>query len=126
MNAESVAPPGLTIYSCVIPRADALGYYLPPLAGLVEAILRTLNFTSLITSLQSRLQVREGDVLGVAPGFVQAIEHAVSARVVERMDDDRRVTLAVRVSGEPGGDGIACVLVIRFVRKVMLFFEVVV
>jgi hypothetical protein len=68
----------------------------------------------------------KGNMLGVAPGFVQDIQHALSASVVERMDDDYCVAMSVRVSGEPGGDGVSGALVIMLIREVVFFYQVVI
>ena len=46
--------------------------------------------------------------------------------VVERMDDDERVAMAVGVSGQPSGDGVAGALVVRGVREIMFFPEIMV
>jgi hypothetical protein len=42
------------------------------------------------------------------------------------MDDDERIALVVSVSGEPGGDGVTCALVVRLVGKVVLICEIVI
>jgi hypothetical protein len=52
----------------------------------------------------------KGNMLGVAPGFMQDVQHALSARVIERVDDDERIAMAIRMSGEPGCDGISSAL----------------
>ncbi len=61
---------------------------------------------------QSCLQIMKRNVLGVAASVVKRIEHALRADVVERVNNDCRITLAVWVSGEPGGDGISSSLII--------------
>ncbi|MDT5124204.1 MAG: hypothetical protein QOC96_3686 [Acidobacteriota bacterium] len=66
------------------------------------------------------------NVLGVAPGIMQDVEHPLCANVVERMDDDERVTLAVWMSGEPSGDGVTCALVVWLIGKVVLVCEIVI
>ncbi len=68
----------------------------------------------------------KGDVFGVAPSVVQEVEHSLSARVVERVDDDECVAVAVRVGGEPCGDGVSGALVVMLIREVMFFYQVVV
>src|ERR1043165_8732778 len=75
---------------------------------------------------QTHLEIMKRDVLGVAARGAQHSEHATRADVVERVDDDCCVALRGRVFGEPAGDGVACALVVGFVREVVLFGEVVV
>lgn len=66
------------------------------------------------------------NVLGVASRLMEDVEHPLSARVVERVDDDECVAMTVGVSGEPGGDGVTGALIITFVREVMFFQKIVV
>jgi hypothetical protein len=66
------------------------------------------------------------DVLGIASGIVEDVEHALCARVVERVDDNEGISLAIWMACEPCGDGIACALVVRFIGKVVFVGEVVV
>jgi hypothetical protein len=66
------------------------------------------------------------NVLGVASGILQDVEHTLRAGVVKGMDDDEGVSLAVWMACEPCCDGIACALVVRFIGKVVLVSEIVV
>lgn len=64
------------------------------------------------------------NVFGIAPGVAQKVKHPFRARVVERVDNDQRITMSVRVSREPGSDSVARALIIRLIRKIMLVCQI--
>jgi len=68
----------------------------------------------------------KGNVLCIAARVAQGVEHALRARVVERVYDDDGIALAIRVRGEPGGDGVARMLVVSLVGEIVLFRQIVV
>ena len=63
-------------------------------------------------------------MLGGAAGGVEDVEHSLRASVVERVNDDGGLALAVGVGGEPSGDGVPCPLVVGRVGEVMSFKQI--
>lgn len=75
---------------------------------------------------QTRLEVWEGNVFDIAPVVAKDVEHPLRAGVVERVNDDERVALAVWMRGETQCDSVASALVVVCVGEVMLIGEVVI
>jgi hypothetical protein len=68
----------------------------------------------------------KGHMLRVAASAVERVQHALRADVIERVDNYQRIALAVRMCREPGGDSVTRALIVRLVRIIMFFGQIMV
>src|ERR1051325_7612378 len=121
-----ILPPlrGLQSFYLSIPKACAVDTLCAPPSGGLRFLWASSTLLFSLFRSQPGLQVMKRDVLGVAAGISERVEHALRSVVVERVDDDRGVAVMVWMRGEPAGDSIARALVVRLIREVVLFGQI--